>query len=118
MLHNPPSLGDLARDIGQWSQRTFGLDTERGPVGPLKHLAKEALEAAACFDDPWEYADCLILILDASRRAGITPNELIQHAQQKMEINKRRIWPKPVADQPCEHIKWLRDGDANERKVD
>ena len=29
---------------GEWSQKTFGLDSERGPLGPLKHLEKEARE--------------------------------------------------------------------------
>lgn len=27
----------------EWSEKTFGNDTERGPVGPLKHLALEVL---------------------------------------------------------------------------
>ena len=29
----------------EWSRATFGSDTERGPLGPLKHLEKEAKEA-------------------------------------------------------------------------
>jgi hypothetical protein len=28
----------------EWSQATFGPDNERGPIGPLKHLAKEVAE--------------------------------------------------------------------------
>lgn len=29
---------EVFNDIGQWSQATFGPDSERGPIGPLKHL--------------------------------------------------------------------------------
>lgn len=38
----------------EWSDATFG---NVGPVGPLKHLSKEALEAAAEPDDLSEWAD-------------------------------------------------------------
>ena len=30
---------EFAKAQAEWSQATFGLDSERGPVGPLKHLA-------------------------------------------------------------------------------
>lgn len=110
------ALGELARDQGKWSQETFGTDAERGPIGALKHLAKEAVEAeqAVIMNSgiggdrgiiAEELADCFLLILDASRRAGFTAFELIQAAEQKMEINKRRVWPKTVGDVPTEHAK-------------
>ncbi len=38
----------------EWSEKTFG---NVGPIGPLKHLSKEALEAAAEPDDLSEWAD-------------------------------------------------------------
>lgn len=38
----------------EWSEKTFG---NVGPVGPLKHLSKEALEAATEPDDLSEWAD-------------------------------------------------------------
>ena len=96
---------DLVADQAEWSQATFGTDAERGPVGALKHLAKEALEAAEHPGDPFEYADCFLLILDAARRQGIKPMELIIAAKEKMKINKERSWPKPTCDEPVEHIK-------------
>lgn len=95
----------LADEISSWSQFTFGTDAERGPIGPLKHLAKEAMEAANDPSDRAEYADCLILILDASRRAGITPQELVSAALEKMQVNRSRSWPKPVNDEPVEHVR-------------
>lgn len=38
----------VRNEHAEWSQATFG---NVGPVGPLKHLSKEALEAAAEPDD-------------------------------------------------------------------
>lgn len=96
---------DLIRDQSQWSQATFGTDLERGPLGALRHLEREAVEAQGAPTDVEEYADCFLLILDAARRAGISPLQLIEAAQQKLEINKRREWPGPVDDQPVEHVR-------------
>lgn len=98
-------LWSLARKQSEWSQETFGTDAERGPVGALRHLAKEAIEAAENPTDRTEYADCLLLILDASRRAGIRLHDLIKEADKKLEINKQRTWPKPTSDEPVEHVR-------------
>ncbi len=98
-------LWSLANDQAKWSQATFGTDAERGPIGALRHLEKEAREAAENPTDRSEYADCLLLILDASRRAGMTTLELIKEAQRKMEINKARTWAKPTSDDPVEHTR-------------
>ena len=95
----------LAKDQSDWSQATFGTDQERGPLGALRHLEKEARETQAAPDDIEEYADCFLLILDAARRAGISPLQLIEAAQGKMVINRQRSWPRPVDDQPVEHIR-------------
>ena len=79
------------------------------PMGALKHLAKEAVEAQDAIGDPVKFAeecaDCFLLILDAARRGGIKPLELIIHAQNKMEVNKTRAWPAPTSDEPVEHIR-------------
>ncbi len=97
-------LSDLVTDQAAWSQATFGLDSERGPLGALRHLELEAREAQQNPADAEEYADCFLLILDAARRAGIKPMQLIEAAQSKMEKNKARQWAAPVADEPVLHV--------------
>lgn len=57
----------------EWSDKTFG---NVGPVGPLKHLSKEAQEAAVEPDDLSEWADMQFLLWDAQRRAGISDGEI------------------------------------------
>ncbi|HEC8176305.1 TPA: DUF550 domain-containing protein, partial [Salmonella enterica subsp. enterica serovar Stanley] len=44
-----PERERIRRKHAEWSDKTFG---DVGPVGPLKHLSKEALEAAADPSDP------------------------------------------------------------------
>lgn len=96
---------DLWDDIACWSRATFGSDFERGPVGPLKHLAREVQEVLAAPSDPDEYSDCLILIFDAARRSGLTLDGLLTAALAKMDTNRQRAWPKPTSDEPVEHIR-------------
>ena len=101
----------------KWSQATFGIDSERGPLGALKHLEKEAREAQAEVSGPTatgklheEIADCLFLTFDAARRAGMTLNELLDTAFTKLDKNKKRIWAKPTnSDEPIEHVRGIHD---------
>lgn len=102
------SFHDLARDHAEWSRETFGDDESRGPMGALKHLEKEAVEAQQAVGTHAineELADCLLLLLDASRRSGVKPLQLVKAAQEKMEKNKARTWLQPIADEPVEHVR-------------
>ncbi|HBT4628120.1 TPA: DUF550 domain-containing protein [Klebsiella pneumoniae] len=85
----------------EWSQATFG---NVGPVGPLKHLSKEALEAAAEPGDLSEWADMQFLLWDAQRRAGITDEQITQAMIEKLAVNKQRSWPEPKDGEPRLHI--------------
>lgn len=90
----------------EWSQNTFGPDNERGPIGPLKHLAKEVAEVMQDPTDLMEFVDCLFLIFDSTRRAGFTFEELRDAAWKKLEINKARKWQTPPkGDEAIEHVR-------------
>lgn len=86
----------------EWSDRQFG---NVGPVGPLKHLAKEAIEAAEAPDDISEFADILMLVWDATRRAGFSDEQLAEAVAEKLERNKRRAWGEVKDGEPCHHVK-------------
>ncbi|SWX03723.1 Eaa1 [Klebsiella pneumoniae] len=94
----------------EWSQATFG---NVGPVGPLKHLSKEALEAAEQPGDLSEWADMQFLLWDAQRRAGITDEQITQAMIDKLAVNKQRSWPEPKDGEPKLHIK-----ERSRKKVD
>ena len=92
----------VRREHAEWSQSTFG---SVGPIGPLKHLSKEALEAAAEPGDLSEWADMQFLLWDAQRRAGITDEQITQAMIEKLAVNKQRSWPEPKDGEPRLHIK-------------
>lgn len=92
----------IRREHAEWSDATFG---DVGPIGPLKHLSKEALEAAAEPDDLSEWADMQFLLWDAQRRAGIRDEQINQAMIEKLAINKARQWPEPKDGEPRLHIK-------------
>jgi len=106
-------LQGLLNEQSEWSQRTFGSDSERGPIGPLKHLKKEveeAIEAHGSTEYNVELADCFLLLLDATRRSGLSFGDLVRLSLEKMEVNKSRVWPcSTKTDEPTEHV---RDGEA------
>ncbi len=92
----------VRREHAEWSQATFG---DVGPVGPLKHLSKEALEAAAEPGDLSEWADMQFLLWDAQRRAGITDEQITAALEEKLKVNMARQWPEPKDGEPRLHIK-------------
>ena len=97
-----PERDQVRSEHAEWSQATFG---NVGPVGPLKHLSKEALEAAAEPGDLSEWADMQFLLWDAQRRAGITDEQITQAMIDKLAVNKQREWPEPKDGEPRLHIK-------------
>lgn len=97
-----PERDQVRREHAEWSQSTFG---SVGPIGPLKHLSKEALEAAAEPGDLSEWADMQFLLWDAQRRAGVTDEQITQAMIDKLAVNKQREWPEPKDGEPRLHIK-------------
>lgn len=95
-------LKDIRLQHAEWSDATFG---NVGPVGPLKHLSKEAREAAKKPDDLSEWADMQFLLWDAQRRAGITDQQIIEAMEAKLPILKMRDWPEPKDGEAREHIR-------------
>ncbi len=97
-----PERDQVRREHAAWSDETFG---DVGPVGPLKHLSKEAIEAAAEPGDLSEWADIQFLLWDAQRRAGITDEQITLAMVEKLAMNKQREWPEPKDGVPRLHIK-------------
>ncbi|WP_425218783.1 DUF550 domain-containing protein [Salmonella enterica] len=97
-----PERKQIRREHAEWSDATFG---DVGPVGPLKHLSKEALESAAEPGDLSEWADMQFLLWDAQRRAGISDGEITAAMEEKLKVNMARQWPEPKDGEPRLHIK-------------
>lgn len=118
-----PGMDGFFEAQAEWSRMQFGPDSERGPLGPLKHLRKEvneAIETAELLallkgDSPeaeavrrellMEIVDGQFLVFDAGRRAGFTYDQILAACWEKLAINKTRKWNKPTSDEPVEHIR-------------
>jgi hypothetical protein len=96
-------LQQLQDEIAEWSDATFG--NGRPPAIPLHHLAKEVQELIAAPHDQMEYADCLILLLDAYRMAGGNTEDLLNACDKKLKINRKRVWGIPDENGVVEHIR-------------
>lgn len=102
LLTGPGERNHVRAEHASWSQEAFG---DVGPVGPLKHLSIEALEAAAAPGDLSEWADMQFLLWDAQRRAGITDEQMTQAMIDKLAVNKARTWQEPKDGEPRLHVK-------------
>lgn len=103
-----------------WSYETFGPPEHRGPVGPLKHLAKEAMEAYKESDRVKrrkEIADTLFLSWDAAHRDGMTMGELAGIALAKLQENKERVWPDWRTADPNEAVEHDRSKEKTKVEV-
>lgn len=91
----------LQDDIGLFTEKVFPASTASSKA---KHLAAEALEAAADPADILEWADCMILVLDGARKAGFSVADIHAAVTRKMAINQKRVWAAPDADGVCRHV--------------
>lgn len=85
-------LEKLMAEYPAWSDATFGDATVRNEMGALHHLKMEIDELIANPDDTSEWADCMLLLLDAARRKGHSPDQLFDFCYEKLQVNKKRTW--------------------------
>jgi hypothetical protein len=88
----------------EFSRQAFGP----GPRlhGVLDHMAKEMIEVIEQPQDPFEWADLIILAIDGAWRQGITPEDLASALVVKQDMNRSREWPDwrtAPADRAIEH---------------
>ncbi len=100
---------ETVRAHALWSEKNFGTSDESGPVGPLRHLSKEAIEASQNPSDIMEFADIAFLFLDSMRRAGHTAEDLAEAMDAKQAILEKRVYRKSGVDQPVEHDRSIPD---------
>lgn len=82
------TLQDLQREVKEWADQVFPHRTAQGAL--RKMIMEEIPELLnGGLDDPGEWADLLILLIDSSALRGIN---IVDAAFDKMEINKRRTW--------------------------
>ncbi len=66
----------LQKEAVGWSDSLFGYG--RGPILVLLKLKEELIELKENYYDRFEYADNVLLLLDASKKAGINIDNILQ----------------------------------------
>lgn len=85
----------LEKERMQWSRRTFPEATALSSLEKLKSETEEIeKDIKAGKKVPEEYADALMCLFDSAARQGITIDAIFKAFEEKLEINKRRIWVK------------------------
>lgn len=85
------SLQKLEDVRSKWAAKTFPSATTQSA---LHHLKEEIKEVEADPTDVMEYADMLMLVMEAARLSGFSADDILKAFAQKHEINKSRIWVK------------------------
>lgn|GEM_PF-893548 len=98
------TIQSVSNNIATFSDEVFGID--RPFTAPLHHMKKEVDEAIESGDKE-EFADLLLLLLDAYRKKFPlnTTQDLLNESQDKIEICKSRKWSKPDENGVIEHIR-------------
>ena len=93
----------LQEQVTEFADKTFG--NPGNPLPPLHHLKGEVDELIEAPNDIYEYADCMILLIQSAMRAGYRMNRLFDACEEKHEINKKRKWGEPDENGVVQHIK-------------
>lgn len=103
-MGNRVNLDTVMIAVAKFSDDKFGKD--RPYTAPLHHLKKETDE---CIEDPTmeEFADQLLLLMDAYRKAhpGESSEKLLLAAMAKIKICENRVWQAPDENGVCEHVR-------------
>ena len=94
---------DLQNEIAAFTDKTFGH--QKSAVPKLHHLREEVGELIEAPHDRLEWADCMILLMDAAKKNGYQMDDLCTFVQEKMEINRGRTWGDPDENGVRRHVK-------------
>ena len=85
-------IADLQRlqdEVTGWAEKTFPSQSIESKAA---HLIDEAQEIWETPRDLVEHADALLLLLQLTKMAGYTAEDLMVASFAKLDINKRRQW--------------------------
>lgn len=115
LVRKKDTLEYLFEQYHEWAEKQFPNSTYKSSIEGLKRevleLESELFDNTRKFDKfatktsiGLEYVDCIMYLMDSSRRYGITQSELFINFKEKLEINKKRNW-KINEDKSYSHIK-------------
>lgn len=97
----PIDVNDIQRDWYEWARKQFPTQTTESILNHLKSEIQELMRSPA---DEMEYADCIMLLLNAANVNGIRAGDILRASEDKLAINKKRKWGVPNEKGFVEHI--------------
>lgn len=97
----PTDINDLQYDLKTWTEKQF---PQRNTASIMAHLRKETAEVEAEPLDIMEYADCMMLLLDAASYNGLHASDILRACGENLVINKSRKWGKANDQGFVEHV--------------
>ena len=85
----------------KWSRETFG---ESSLESNIDHLRDELNEVVENPNDIEEWADVMLLYMNASSFVGHTMDDIFEAVQKKYEKNNKRTWGEPDERGVVKHI--------------
>lgn len=85
----------------KWSIETFGKSSLESNID---HLRDELAEVIETPEDIEEWADVMLLYMNALSFAGHTMDDVLEAVHKKYEKNKKRKWGKPDERGVVKHI--------------
>jgi len=89
------------KTIAEWSKKTFRNSTI---LSNIKHLRDELDEIEESSDDIEEWADAIILYMNAAHLSGHSMDDILIAVHKKFEKNKNRSWGEPDERGVVKHI--------------
>lgn len=83
----PDPIAALQDEISEWADTVYPSRTATQAM--IKLVMEEIPEILQNPTDPLEFADAIILLIDAAKLSGI---DIVEAAREKMAINRRRSW--------------------------
>jgi hypothetical protein len=85
----------------EWSRITFGEG--KRTFGITKKIEGELGEICSDPNDLMEWVDVIMLAMDGFYRAGGNQDRLGEMLEEKLRINRKRTYPKPIGDEAVQH---------------
>lgn len=85
----------------KWSRETFG---ESSLESNIDHLRDELIEVIETPENIEEWADVMLLYMNALSFAGHTMDDVLEAVHKKYEKNNKREWGKPDARGVVKHL--------------
>ena len=98
-------------DLAKWQQETFPSGTVLSKLAHLQEEVQELIDEIKGGDYNaalLEFADCQLLLNGAMASSGLTYENTCDIVDQKMEINRKRVWAQPDARGVVNHIKTVK----------